>query len=172
MTNVSWEMMMLYNCRIKNKICFSAVILLIAALLPACSYQGDVINDKMIRMDGQASVHEVSNEKLRTYMHKLNTIVFEPYYSELERDKYRLRYSSKIAEVVNELINELEQDPALKLGLNKQEQQSFLGLVEELKQQTQALNILVSDYQSSEIKTKLEQMTDVCNRCHQQFRSR
>jgi len=164
--------MMLYNCRSKNKVRFSVVILVSATLLQACSYQGEVVNRKMVRADGQASVHEVSNEKLRAYMHKLNTIVFEPYYSELERDKYRLRYSAKIAEVIKALSNELEQDPALQLGLNKQEQQSFLSLVGELRQQAEALNTLVSMHQSSEIKTKLEQMTDVCNRCHQQFRSR
>lgn len=164
--------MMLNNCRSKNKVYFLAVILFIAALLQACSNQGEMVNRKMVRVDGQASIHEVSNEKLRAYMHKLNTIVFEPYYSELERDKYRLRYSSKIAVVVNALSNELEQDPGLQLGLNKQEQQSFLALVAELKQQAEMLNTVVSEHQSVEIKTKLEQVTDVCNRCHQQFRSR
>ncbi len=105
-------------------------------------------------------------------MHKLDTIVFEPYYSELERDQYRFRYTSKIVEVVNTLTQELEQDPGLKLGLDPAQQQDFLNLAQQLKTQAKHLNTSLSNQKSSELKSRIAQMIQVCNSCHQQYRSR
>lgn len=156
----------------KNRFQLSVLMILLAGFLSACTHQGDQFTGKVIDQRGQASVHEVSNKTIRSYMHKLDTIVFEPYYSELERDQYRFRYTSKIVNVVNELTKELEQYPGLKLGLNEQEQQEFLALASQLKQQVEQLNSLLTDQKSSEIKTVLAQLAEVCNSCHQKFRSR
>jgi len=159
-----------FSC--KNSFQLSVLMIFLVGLTSACSYQDGQLTGKVIEQGGQATIHEVSNNTIRSYMHKLDTIVFEPYYSELERDQYRIRYTSKIVEVVNELTKELEQNPGLNLGLNKQEQQEFVGLAQQLKQQAAQLNSVLTDHKSSEIKAELAQMVEVCNSCHQKFRSR
>ena len=156
----------------KDRRCMAVLILMTASLSAACSHQRESGPRGVIREGGKASVHEVSNDKIRLIMHKLDTVVFERFYSELERDHYRLRYAGQIVDVVNELNNELEHDPSLKLGLNDEQRQDFLSLAQQLKQQTNELNQLVSKHQNGEIKTKLKQITKVCSSCHQKFRSR
>ena len=163
---------MFHKCSSNNSFQLSVLMILLVGLLSACSHQGDRFTGKVIEKSGQASTHEVSNNTIRSYMHKLDTIVFEPYYSELERDQYRFRYTSKIVEVVSKLTQELEQYPGLKLGLNKQEQHEFLALAQQLKQRAAQLNLVLTDHKNTEIQTGLAQMVDVCNSCHQKFRSR
>lgn len=158
--------------KVKDRRCMAVLILITASLISACSHQREPGLRGAINEQGKASIHEVSNDKIRRIMHKLDTIIFERFYSELERDHYRLRYAGQIVEIVNELNRELEHDPSLKLELNDEQRQDFLGLAQQLKQQTNELNQLVSKHQSSEINTKLKQITKVCSSCHQKFRSR
>lgn len=148
------------------------LLILLSTVISACSFQDQQFSGKLIKQSGKASIHEVSHDSIRSYMHKLDTIVFEPYYSELERDQYRFRYTSKIVEVVNTLTQELEQDPGLKLGLDPAQQQDFLNLAQQLKTQAKHLNTSLSNQKSSELKSRIAQMIQVCNSCHQQYRSR
>ncbi len=150
----------------------SILTVLMSGWISACSFQGDQLTGKVIKQSGTASIHEVSHNSIRSYMHKLDTIVFEPYYSELERDQYRFQYTAKIVEVVTALTKELEREPKLKLGLNSEQRQDFLNIALELKKQAEQLNTLLTEHKSHDLKNRLKQMTDVCNQCHRKYRSR
>ncbi len=163
---------MIQRQRVRIGFPLSVIIIALNGLISACSVQPEQSTVKMDLPSGTAKIHAVSHDRLRSYMHRLDTIVFEPHYSELERDQYRFQYTAKIVEVVTDLTEELERKPRLNLGLSSEQHVDFLNLALELKNQAQQLNTLLTGHKSHDLKKRMQQMMGTCNKCHVKYRSR
>lgn len=116
----------------------------------------------------EASRH---TKELRILMHKLDAVTFEPGYSELERDQYRMAYAEKIREIVEIMIARQHDKKAMNCGvkLSPQHKQVFKQYSGQLQAQTQQLVVQIELHQVERIKPQLNKIRQVCVSCHQQL---
>jgi len=111
------------------------------------------------------------SKKLRILLHKLDTVVFEPTYSELERDAYKIRYAGEISKIVEDMVNR-QQDKKVKacgLSLSSQQEQLFDQLSAQLQVQVQQLIGQINEQQTEFIKPQINRINQTCTSCHQQL---
>jgi len=119
-----------------------------------------------------ASLHSVKSQKLKNVMHDLNNLVFERFYSEIDRDNMRVRYSKNIADIVASMSSDIEKirQAGNELNLKPSEKALFDALAAELAREGENLRLIAVDYKTERIRPALDRMINTCNRCHAQFR--
>lgn len=117
-------------------------------------------------------MHKVESQKLKNVMHELNHLVFERFYSEIDRDKMRVRYSNEIASIVSSITSDVKKIETLENELNLNENQKiiFMRYVRELRESGEELKAIANSAQTESIKPVLNKMVNSCNSCHEQFR--
>lgn len=116
----------------------------------------------------KASEH---SKKLKILLHKLDTVVFEPTYSELERDAYKMRYAGEISKIVEAMVDK-QQDKKVKacgISLSPQQEKLFEQLSAQLHAQVQQLIEQVKLQQTEVIKPQIIRINQTCTSCHQQL---
>ena len=110
-------------------------------------------------------------KKLRILLHKLDTVTFEPSYSELERDQYRLGYASEISHIVGKMVKRQQNKEIAACGmdLSTQQRQIFDQLSLKLQVQAQQLLEYIKLQQTESIKPQLNRINQTCTSCHQQL---
>ncbi len=114
---------------------------------------------------------EDHSKKLRILIHKLDTVTFEPLYSELERDQYRLNYATQISEIVEKMVQRQQDEEKQGCGLSLSDQQLtiFNQLSSELQQQALHLVELIKMQRAELIKVQIHSINQICTACHQQL---
>lgn len=143
----------------------------LAWFLSGCS---GVDRETLPKLDekGKASLHTVKSTKLKGVMNDLNNLVFERFYSEIDRDNMRVRYSKEIAGIVESMSDDIEKirQSGDRLDLNEEQRLLFKNLAMELAQEGENLKRIAVEYRTENIRPTLDRMVDICNRCHSQFR--
>ena len=121
---------------------------------------------------GKASMHSVKSAKLKGIMHDLDNLVFDRFYSEIDRDNMRVRYSKEIALIISSMSDDIQKirQSGDELELNQEQRMLFKTLAMELEQESENLKKIALDYRTESIRPTLDRMINVCNRCHSQFR--
>ncbi len=116
----------------------------------------------------QAADHR---NNLQVLVHKLDTVTFEPSYSELERDQIRLNYARKISEIVERMVKRQQhQDKhSCRLTLSDPQQKIFNQLSSQLQQQALYLVELIKLQRTELIKAQIHNINQICQECHQQL---
>lgn len=111
------------------------------------------------------------SKRLTILLHKLDTVTFEPSYSELERDQYRLGYASEISHIVDKMIQRQQDKNVVACGmeLSVQQRQMFDQLSLKLQVQAQQLLEYIKRQQTESIKPQLNRINQTCSSCHQQL---
>ena len=122
--------------------------------------------------DGKASLHRVKSTELKAAMRDMNSLVFERFYSEIDRDNMRVRYSKEIAEMARSMAKDIRTIRQIggALELKDEERQIFLSLAEELDRQSEDLLKVASSHKTEAIQPALDRLVNICNRCHEKFR--
>ncbi len=123
---------------------------------------------------GKASLHSVKSSKLKSVMHDLDNLVFDRFYSEIDRDNMRVRYSKEIARIITSMSDDIQKirQTGDELDLNDEQRLLFKTLAMELEQEGENLKTIALEYRTESIRPTLDRMINVCNRCHSQFRDR
>ena len=121
---------------------------------------------------GKASLHSVKSTKLKNVMHDLNNLVFERFYSEIDRDNMRVRYSKEIAGIVTSMSEDIEKirQTGDELNLTDEQRLMFKSMAMELEQEGENLKKIAVEYRTESIRPTLDRMVNICNRCHSEFR--
>ena len=121
---------------------------------------------------GEASLHSVKSSKLKSVMHDLDNLVFDRFYSEIDRDNMRVRYSREMAQIVASMSDDIQKirQSGDELELNKEQRLLFKTLAMELEQESENLKKIALEYRTESIRPTIDRMINVCNRCHSQFR--
>lgn len=121
---------------------------------------------------GRASLHAVKSSELKGIMHDLDNLVFDRFYSEIDRDNMRVRYSKEIAGIIKSMSEDIEKirQSGEALDLNEEQRLLFKTLAMELEQESENLKTIALEYRTESIRPTLDRMINVCNRCHSQFR--
>jgi len=125
-----------------------------------------------LAVDGKASLHSVKSGKLKSIMHDLDNLVFDRFYSEIDRDNMRVRYSKEMAQIVASMSDDIQKirQSGDELELNEEQRLLFKNLAMELEQESENLKKIALEYRTESIRPTLDRMVNVCNRCHSQFR--
>ena len=117
-------------------------------------------------------MHSVKSAKLKGIMHDLDNLVFDRFYSEIDRDNMRVRYSKEIALIISSMSDDIQKirQSGDELELNQEQRMLFKTLAMELEQESENLKKIALDYRTESIRPTLDRMINVCNRCHSQFR--
>ena len=121
---------------------------------------------------GKASLHSVKSSKLKSVMHDLDNLVFDRFYSEIDRDNMRVRYSKEMAQLVASMSEDIQKirQSGDELELNEEQRLLFKTLALELEQESENLKKIALEYRTESIRPTIDRMINVCNRCHSQFR--
>lgn len=121
---------------------------------------------------GGASLHSVKSKKLKNVMHDLNNLVFDRFYSEIDRDNMRVRYSQDIAQIVTSMSEDIKkiQETGDELDLTEEKRLLFKTMAMELEQEGENLTKIATEYRTESIRPTLDRLVNICNRCHSQFR--
>ncbi len=111
--------------------------------------------------------HIAKSTELRTIMHKFDDLIFKNYQSELDRDKKRIDYTQEMILVVDDLI---ENSKALQAISNKQQSEDFSILAKALEVESENLKGIVVNYKTEEIASTLDEINNICTKCHATFR--
>jgi len=116
--------------------------------------------------------HAIMNDELERIMHDYNHLVFENYYSELERDHARVHYSQKMASLIERMVVDTNRMGALKerLNLSDQKRVEYGEYVDALKEENERLSSFASAYNTREVERSMERIVGICNACHRTFR--
>lgn len=122
--------------------------------------------------NGKASLHSIKSTKLQNVMHDLDNLVFDRFYSEIDRDNMRVRYSKEIAQIISSMSEDIQKirQSGDELELNEEQRLLFKTLALELEQESENLKKIALEYRTESIRPTLDRMINVCNRCHSQFR--
>jgi len=136
-------------------------------LLSACASN----NNKAGENEG-ATVHAVKSKKLNIIMNDLNNIVFERFYSEIEKDNMKLRYSKELSQIASELASDIKKigNVGNDLNLDKNQKKVFMMMAKELQKESEHLQVVATNYETEKIKPTLDRMLNICNRCHLKYR--
>lgn len=116
--------------------------------------------------------HIEKSESLNAIMIELENLIFERYYTEIERDEKRIRYTKEISTLLDDIATEskkIQATPPFKAKLSDEDAIIYMSLANELEQKVQDLRDITDSYQTEKITPTLQQMTDICNRCHAKF---
>ena len=118
------------------------------------------------------TMHELGSIKLKGIMHELNNLVFERFYSELERDDLRVQHTKEIAQIAHSIAGDVQKIESMssELKLNKTELAEFMKLTKELGSNAVNLENIAENYRIKEIKGGINKLVATCNSCHQKFR--
>ncbi len=120
----------------------------------------------------QPCENQKHSKELRILLHKLDTVTFEPAYSELERDQYRLSYATQISDIVAAMVKRQQDDKVLGCGLDlsARQQELFNQLSSKLQQQARQLVDFIKLQQTEYIKPQIKRINQTCTSCHQQLK--
>lgn len=118
------------------------------------------------------TMHELGSMKLKGIMHELNNLVFERFYSELERDELRVQHTKEIAQIALSIEGDVQKIESMssELKLNNIELKEFMKLTKELGNNASELENIANNYRIKEIKGGINKLVATCNSCHQKFR--
>ena len=118
------------------------------------------------------TMHELGSVKLKGIMHELNNLVFERFYSELERDELRIQHTKEIANIAHSIVGDVEKIESMsnELKLNDVELTEFMRLTKELGTNASELENIAKEYKIKDIKVGINKLVATCNSCHQKFR--
>jgi len=154
-----------------NKLRIIISLLIIAFIAQACSPKK---TPNKIELDntGQANIHAISDQQLRSVMKKLKSLTFSRYDSELERDKQRTRYVRQITDIAHAVESSSESIIAIgqRLELDEGERKIFLSFAAKLTKQASGLKILADSGEEKLIRIKMQNLVNTCNSCHDNFR--
>lgn len=144
-----------------------------AVLLLGCMGEHGSALPKLSEEPG-AAMHAVKSSKLKEVMHDLNNIVFERFYSEIDRDKMRVRYSKEIAGIVASMSKDIKtiQETGNELDLTEEQRLMFKTLAMELEQEGENLTKIATEYRTESIRPAIDRLVNTCNRCHGLFREK
>ncbi len=118
------------------------------------------------------SKHALKSHELTTIMIELENLIFERFYSELERDKKRIQYTSQMGEYLDEIVIEtkkLQQTTSYSSALSKADAAEFQSLAYALEQNAKELKQITTEYTTEKINPTLKRMINICNQCHAKF---
>ena len=118
------------------------------------------------------TMHELGSVKLKGIMHELNNLVFERFYSELERDELRVQHTKEIAQIAHSIEGDVKKIESMssELKLNDIELKEFMRLTKELGNNASELEDIANNYRIKEIKGGINKLVATCNSCHKKFR--
>ena len=153
---------------------FSKLSLIIATstiFFTACSKKYENLPE-LNKNTNEPFMHKIESQKLKSVMHELEHLVFDRFYSEIDRDKMRVKYSNKIATIISNITSDVKKIEMLEdeLKLNENERKTFMGYVKELASSGQELKTIANLAETEKLKPTLENMVNICNSCHKQFR--
>ena len=118
------------------------------------------------------SKHALKSQELTTIMIEFENLIFERFYSELERDKKRIQYTQEMEDSLDEIVLEtkkLQQTVPYIKNLNKADAAEFHTLASALEESAKKLKKITAQYKTEEINPTLKQMINICNQCHEKF---
>ncbi len=119
------------------------------------------------------SKHALKSQELTTIMIEFENLIFERFYSELERDKKRIQYTQEMEEYLEDIVLETKNlqktMPDIK-NLNKADAAEFRTLASALEDSAKELKKITTQYETEKINPTLKQMIDICNQCHAKFK--
>jgi len=106
--------------------------------------------------------HIQKSQQLTNIMHKFNNLIFQDFQSELQKDNKRIEYTKRISSLLDELIINSKE-----LQRTQQNQSNeFIHLANELESESEILKKTIMDYDIEKIEPKLQDITNICNKCH------
>ncbi len=118
------------------------------------------------------SRHALKSQELTTIMIELENLIFERFYSELERDKKRIQYTLEMGEYLDEIVLEtkkLQQTSPYLSSLSKADAVEFQSLAHALEENAKELKKITTQYTTEKINPTLKRMINICNQCHAKF---
>lgn len=118
------------------------------------------------------SKHAIQSEALNSIMIELENLIFERFYSELDRDAKRIQYTWELGALLDEIVEDtkkIQKTAPYSTKLTAHEAAEFISLAEELEQSAETLKKIAASYTTEKINPALEQMINVCNKCHAKF---
>ncbi|MDH3972955.1 MAG: cytochrome c [Deltaproteobacteria bacterium] len=121
---------------------------------------------------GPASLHKVQSKRLELLMHEMEHLVFERLYSELERDRIRLRNAKQIATLLTEMASTIKNPDYIKnnLNLDEKNQLYFEKLAADLDRRARIVKEAIRSEDPASLRMVTGKMINACNACHDQFR--
>lgn len=115
--------------------------------------------------------HIQKSTELQTIMHKFDNLIFQHYQSELDRDRKRLDYTKEMISVVDDLVeNSKDLKNVSNTGLTEEGSKGFLTLAKALEGKSKKLKKLVLEYKTEEIASTLDEINNICTKCHDTLR--
>jgi len=118
------------------------------------------------------SKHALKSQELTTIMIELDNLIFEDFYSELERDKKRIQYTKEMEGYLDEIILEtkkIQQTAPYSSNLSKADAAEFRSLAHALEENAKELKQVTTQYATEKINPTLKRMINICNQCHAKF---
>ncbi len=134
-----------------------------------------MINDKLWHKLDTITIHVEKSDQLNTVMHKLDNLIYERFYSELDRDNMRIRYTKEIGNLLDDIVIEtkkIAEAQPYKSTLSKTQYKEFLSLAHALENDAKALKTIAVNYKTEELKPTLNHMINTCNHCHAKFQKK
>ena len=115
--------------------------------------------------------HVQKSTELQTVMRKFDNLIYQHYQSELDRDRKRIDYTKDMIEIVDELvINSKTLKTLSHRSLTEEESKGFLTFASELEVKSEKLKEIVLSYKTEEIAPTLDEIVNVCMKCHDTLR--
>ena len=121
---------------------------------------------------GQPALHAVSDARLRKLMNRMNSLMFERFVTEPDRDRQTQRDTREIAQAAESLGKSIDGIVARmpSLGLSESEQVTFRALADKLRSQAGQLQQQAVDHDIEDLSANLAQIHATCTTCHGLFR--
>jgi hypothetical protein len=121
---------------------------------------------------GQPALHAVSDTRLRELMNRMNSLMFERFVAEPDRDRQAQQDTRDIAQAAESLGKSIDGILARlpSLGLSESEQVTFRALADKLRSQAGELRQQAVNHQLEDLSANLAQIHATCTTCHGLFR--
>ncbi len=120
--------------------------------------------------------HMKQSLNLRYLITDLENLIHEPYTSELEQDRLKIRYAKSFSQEVDALIHSLkdlnEMAKELHVVPQKATRPTIKDILTQLNEGNLYLKDVVSRYRPERVVDAIEQIHNVCSSCHAVYRDR
>jgi len=142
--------------------------------LAACSQHQSVASSAHRETDADEGhgLHVVNSERLRLIMKQLRALDLEAICREMEVGRQPDRRIEEVAEMASALASDARLIPALfkDTEMTSESRRVFDQLAARLQNQASQLGDLARSQNARRIQSKLDELVQTCNECHQSFR--
>lgn len=121
---------------------------------------------------GKTILNAIHSDEVKNIMRRLNSLVYEREYTELEIKKLRMKQIellSKAANALKETADTIPNIDSLK-NLNEEDQIAFNAMANQLKELSQKLKRETETNHQKNLDATYIELQDTCNKCHLLFR--